>query len=58
MRYNIDVLDLSEIKWPDQGDIWSEDYRIVFAGDDNKISGVGIIVSKDVGKKSYFHNPI
>jgi len=50
-RYNIVVLCISEIKWLDQGDFWSEDFRVMFSGYDNKIAGIGIIVSKDVGKK-------
>jgi len=42
-RYNIDILDMSEIKW-------SGDLGEIFAGDDNKIVGVGIIMNKDMGK--------
>jgi len=46
-RYHIDILGISEVKWPGQGDFWSGDFRIIFVGDDRKIAGVGIIMKKD-----------
>lgn len=50
-RCNNDVLDMSEIKWPSQGDFWSEYCRAIFSGDDNKMAGVGIIMNKDIRKR-------
>lgn len=49
--HNIDILGMSEIKWPGQGDFWSDEFRVIFSGDDNKIAGVGIIMNKDMGKR-------
>jgi len=49
--YNIELLGMSHIKWPGQEDFWSYDFRVIFAGDDNKIGGVGIIMNKDIGKR-------
>lgn len=30
-RCNINLLVMSKMKWPDQGDIWSDDCRLIFA---------------------------
>jgi len=47
-RYNINHLVMSEMKWPDQGDICSDDCRFIFSGDKNKIASVGIIMRKEL----------
>lgn len=33
-RHNIDILGMSKIKWPDQGDFWSGGFRAIFVGND------------------------
>jgi hypothetical protein len=50
-RLNIDILGMSEIKRKEKGDIWSEDYRVTYSGDKNSNTGVGIILSKEWGKR-------
>lgn len=42
---------MSEIRWTRQGDYWSADYRVIFNGDECKITEVGIITNKDLGYK-------
>lgn len=36
-HHNIDILGMSKIKWPDQDDFWSDGFRVIFVGDDNRI---------------------
>lgn len=49
--HKINVLRTSEIKWIGLGDYWSENYRIIFNGDENKIAEVELIVCNDFGHK-------
>jgi len=29
-RMNIDILGMSEVKWKDEGDFWSDNYRVIY----------------------------
>jgi exonuclease III len=50
-RQNIDILGMSETKWKEEGDFWSDDHRLIYSGDKNNNTGVGIILSKEWGKR-------
>lgn len=53
-RMKIDILGLSEMRWPRAGDLWSREYRLIHKGtaeNNTGIGGVGIIMSKAIGKK-------
>ncbi|XP_025407655.1 uncharacterized protein LOC112681624 [Sipha flava] len=50
-RLKIDIIGKSELKWIGKGDFWSEGYRIIFSGDDHRVTGVGFILNKEIGKK-------
>jgi hypothetical protein len=54
MSMNIDILRISAVRWPEAGDIWSEDYRFIYSGTSAETpgrEGVGIVLRKDIGKK-------
>ena len=60
-RMNIDILRVSEMGWPNHGDFWTGDYRVIHSGtaqDKPGIAGVGIILSKHLGMrvKGYFQH--
>jgi len=42
---------MSEIKWKDKGDFWSDNYRVIYSGDKNSNTGVGIILTKEWGQR-------
>jgi len=46
---NETILGMSEIKWKDKGDFWSDNYRVIYSGDKNSNTGVGIILTKEWG---------
>jgi len=53
-RMNIDILGISEVRWPESGDIWSGDYRFIYSGtsvENPGRGGVSIMLRKDIGKK-------
>ncbi|XP_050528190.1 craniofacial development protein 2-like [Daktulosphaira vitifoliae] len=53
-KMKIDILGISELRWPKSGDFWSGDHRIIHTGASEKkpgTGGVGIIMNKNLGKK-------
>jgi exonuclease III len=46
-RLNTDILGMSDIKWKDEGNFWSENYRVIYSGDKNSNTGVGKILTKE-----------
>jgi hypothetical protein len=50
-RYKMDVVGISEMRWTDEGDFWSEDYRIIYSGGTENCRGVGFIMNKEMGMR-------
>lgn len=53
-RMKIDILGLSKMRWPRAGDLWKGEYILIHTGtaeNNPGIGGVGIIMSKTIGKK-------
>jgi hypothetical protein len=55
-RMGLDVLGIGEMKWPEEGDFWCGDYRVIHSGSNNGNAGAGIILRKSSGMrlKSYY----
>ncbi|VVC29974.1 Endonuclease/exonuclease/phosphatase,Reverse transcriptase domain [Cinara cedri] len=50
MRLDIDILGVSEVRWSGNGDFWSDDYRVIYSGDETPgRAGVGFIINKKWG---------
>ena len=47
---NITILGLTETRWKGNGDFMSDDYRIIFAGENNNHGGVAFVLSKDAAR--------
>jgi len=50
-RLKIDIIGISELKSIGKGNFWSEGFRVIFSGDDQRVTGVGFILNKEIGKK-------
>jgi len=51
-RLNIDILGVSETRWAENGDFWSDDYRVIYSGGERTGStGVGVIINKKWGQQ-------
>ena len=47
----IDILGMSEIVLKDEEEFRSDNYRLIYSGDKNKNTGVGIILTKEWGQR-------
>lgn len=59
-RMNIDILGVSEIRWPQYGDVYVEDHRVLYSGktNDKHEYGVGIILNKRMAQCLKSFTPI
>lgn len=37
MRLNIDILEVSDVSWSDNGDFWSADQRVIYSSDETPV---------------------
>jgi len=60
MKLNqLDILGVCETRWNDNGDFWSDDFRMTHRGDKQGKNGVGILLNKEWGlqvKNTYHVN--
>lgn len=50
----LNILGISEMRWPGTGDFWSDNYRIIYSGTEEGrtgMKGVGIILEKSLGQR-------
>lgn len=53
-RMDLQILGIAEMRWPQAGDFWSGNYRIIHSGTENAkpgYGGVGIILNKELGNR-------
>lgn len=54
-RMNTDIMGVSDVRWPEDGNLWNEDYRFIFSGtwqENPGRGGIGIMLRKDIGNKA------
>lgn len=50
IRLKIDILRVIEVRWPNNGDFWSNEFRIIYLeGDISGRAGIGFILNKKWG---------
>jgi hypothetical protein len=52
-RNNLNVLGVSEVRWIGDGDFVSDQYRVIYAGGEERQRGVAIILDSDAGKRVF-----
>jgi len=53
-RMKVDILGVSEVGWPEAGDIWNGEYRFLFTGileENPGMGGVSVMLEKDIETK-------
>lgn len=53
-RLRIDIPSISEMRWPNSGDFWSGEYRIIYSGMEQGRTGtrgVGLVLNKTLSQK-------
>ena len=54
-RLKLDVVGISEVRWQDEQDFWSGDYRIINTKSNRGNAGVGLVMNKKIGHRvSYY----
>jgi len=47
IRLKIDILGISEVRWPNNGDFWSNEFRIIYLGGGVPgRAGIGFVLNK------------
>lgn len=42
----LDILGISEMRWEGSGELWSDDFKVMYSGGDKAVNGVGMLVRK------------
>lgn len=50
-RHKLKILGLVEVRYPEEGDLWSEEFRIIHLGSTNGQGDVALIMEKEVGRE-------
>ncbi|XKL59324.1 hypothetical protein PGB90_000340 [Kerria lacca] len=50
-RMSMDVIGISEVRWPEDCDFWTGEYRMICTGGKKGQAGVGIIMNRKVGTR-------
>ncbi|XP_068081777.1 craniofacial development protein 2-like [Anabrus simplex] len=54
-RLKLDIVGISEVRWQEEQDFWSGDYRIINTKSNRGNAGVGLIMNKKIGQRvSYY----
>ena len=51
-KMKIDILGIAEMRWPNNGDFWSGEHRVIHTGtivDQPGVGGVGVVLNKEIG---------
>ena len=51
IKNNLNVLGLSEVRWKEEGDFDSDEYRVCYAGGEESQRGVAIVLDKETSKR-------
>lgn len=47
----LDILEVSETRWGNNGDFWIDDFRMIYSGDNQGKNKIGILSNKERGQK-------
>ena len=54
-RLNLAIVGVSEVRWKEENDFWSEEFRVINTGGVRGQAGVGIIMNKEIGNKVLYY---
>ena len=50
-RNNVNVLGVGEVRWLGEGELWSDQYRVIYSGGKERLRGVAIILDSSVATR-------
>ena len=52
----LDIVGISEVRWQDEQDFWSGDYRVINTKSVGGNAGVGLVMNKKIGMRVMYYN--
>ena len=57
-RLDLDIVGISEVRWEEEGDFWSGDYRVINTKANHGQAGVGFVMNRKIGQRVSYYEQV